>query len=161
MTFRVARTPWGVARFAYGYLAGLAAGLIAALLAAISYQIIGGLKVCQFDQPGYCAPVLTGLVGGLFLFAALFLMGHVLRLGWQWAGWVTVLTLCLGQILVETSVITVALAAVIIPAAAAALSFERPGRDWPKWLRIVRVSAMGAAMVQFVVWLIVLALTPL
>lgn len=153
---RIKETPWGPARFAYAYLAATAAGLIAVFLGAISYPIIGVSSVCSSTGPGYCQSIWTGLIASLLLFAALFLMAHLVRLGWQWAGWVIALSLCLAQILVETSAIGLVAIILIIPAVAAGLSFAFPDRELPKWLRVTRLCIMGSLLVQFLIWLIIL-----
>ena len=152
-------TPWGAARFAYAYLDTVVAGLATALVAVIAYPV-AVTPICRSDTRGYCASILTGFVVALVFVAALFVVAHLMNLGWQWAAWVVVLALVLIQIVVEANTPSVAWCALAIPAGAAGLSFRRPDAEIARWMRFIRLAALVVLVVQFAIWLIILMASP-
>lgn len=159
MTFRVRDTPWGGARFAFAYLAGLAAALIASFVSVIGGAVAGSLP-CAADPNSYCVVALTGLTALAGLAAGAFWMAFVLRLTWQYAAWFIAAVLAVAELVVETNQLWLALFVLAVPAVAAAMSFERPDREVPRPWRIARLAALGLVVAQFVAWLLVLMLTP-
>jgi hypothetical protein len=156
---RIKETPWGAARFTYAYFAVVLAGVGAGLIAAIGIPIAGSLPVCKAESGGTCVAVYAGAFGLLGLFGFLFLVAFVFRLGWQWAAWVVVLTLVTAQIVIESSLAPLAWVALLIPALAALLTFERPDRDRSKRVRLAVVIALGVVGAQFLVWAVLLWVT--
>ncbi|MCL2483029.1 MAG: hypothetical protein FWF43_06375 [Propionibacteriaceae bacterium] len=160
MKLRVGETPWGAARFTYSYLAAVLAALVSGVLAVIVYPVVKVTPVCNADQFGYCLPIVTALVTVVIFFLLLFLVAYVLRLGWQWAAWFVALTLVLVELVVQSSNLSVIWISMVIPAAASALSFERPDKQTPRWMVLARIVALAVVVVQFVIWLIVLIASP-
>jgi len=159
MRFRVNTTPWGAARFTYSYLGTVIAGAIAGLITVIANPIVNALPVCRADQEGTCTLTLTGIVGLLVLFAAFFLAAHVLRLGWGWAAWFTALILIMLEIIIEFNTFAPAWSLIILPALACLITFERPDHPPSKSVRTIRLAALVIALVQFVIWFILLLMT--
>ncbi|MCL2470684.1 MAG: hypothetical protein FWF25_02940 [Propionibacteriaceae bacterium] len=160
MKLRVGETPWGAARFTYSYLAVVLAALVAGVLALIVNPVVKVAPVCRNDQLGFCQPIVTALVSVVIFFLLLFVVAYVLRLGWQWAAWCVALTLVLGEVVVQASNLTVIWFVMFIPALASAISFERPNRDTARWMVLARIVALAVVVVQFVIWMIVLIVSP-
>jgi hypothetical protein len=152
--------PWGAARFAYAYLGILLALIGAALVAAIVYPIIGATPLCRADEAGWCMPASIVLVGLVFFIGFLFLVAHILRLGWEWAGWVPVLVFVLGEIVVETNVLGLAWLGLLTPALAAALTYSRTDKKPSAKVRLVKLIVAGVLLVQFIIWLVGVATMP-
>ena len=159
MRFRVADTPWGAARFTYSYLGAVIAAAITGLITVIANPIVNALPVCRADQEGTCTLTLTGIVGMLVLFAAFFLVAHILRLGWGWAAWFTALILIVLEIIIESNTFAPAWSLIILPALTSLITFERPDHPPSKLVNIIRLIALLIALVQFVVWFILLLTT--
>ncbi len=160
MRLRLAETPWGLARFTYAYLAALLAGVVAGVVALIAYPVMDATPLCEADPTGLCLPGLTVSTGVAGLIGALFWMGFAFRLGWQWAAWTSVLVLILIEVIIQTSWVSAAGLFLVLPALAAAVTFERPDADSPGWLNLVRVILLAVLAIQFVVWLVILLATP-
>ncbi len=156
MRLRLAETPWGLARFTYAYLAALLAGLIAGIVALIGYPVLTATPVCQGDPTGWCLPIAVVGVGWLGLVAGSAAMAFAFRLGWAWAAWSIVLVLVVAQIVIESNSFAVAGLLFLVPALAAAITYERPDRDPPVWLVGGRRILLVLLALQFVVWLAVL-----
>ncbi|MDR0848840.1 MAG: hypothetical protein LBN10_07325 [Propionibacteriaceae bacterium] len=150
----IGEEPWGAARFAYAYLASLLAFFGACLVAAIAYPLIGATGLCRADEAGWCMPASTVLVGFAGLVGCLFLVARVFLLGWEWALWVPVLVLVLGEIVVETNVVGLAWTGLVIPALAAWLTYSRPDKKPSVRARLVRLIVAGVLVLQFVVWIV-------
>jgi len=159
MRFHLKDTPWGAARFTYSYLGAVVAAAIAGLFTVIANPVVDALPTCRADQEGTCAATLTGIVGTVALFAALFLAAHILRLGWQWAAWLMALSLILLQIVIETNTFTPAWSLILLPALASLLTFIRPDRELKKTTSGLRLAALVVALAQFLVWFILLITT--
>ncbi|MCL2783848.1 MAG: hypothetical protein FWD55_00120 [Propionibacteriaceae bacterium] len=159
MRFRVDEPPWGAARFAYSYLGVLGASLVAGVVMVIASPIIAALPVCQDDEFGLCMPGVTGIFGLVAMGGLFFLAGFIARLGWKWAAWMILMTLILGQIVIETSVVWLLAIAVVIPAMAAMITFARPDREPNRKLQLGLLGTLILGFAQFLVWLIVLAAT--
>jgi len=157
MAGRLSEEPWGGARFAYAYLAAFLSLIGAALVGVIAYPILGASGACQADGSGYCLPATTGLVVFVGLAGCLVLAGWFIRLGWQWACWVIVLTLVVGQLTVQANNFYLALVAVLIPALAALITFRRPDRQPGRTGPVIRLVALGVVAAQFIVWFALLA----
>ena len=158
MPLRINETPWGGSRFAYAYLGTVLASVGGILVALIGYAIAGAVPQCSASLY-YCVPAWTGLVGAVALFACLFVVAHIIRLGWRWAAWFIACTLVLGEIIIETSWVGLALIMLVIPALAAAISFERPDHELSRWVRLTHLIVLVVIGVQFVVWAIILAVS--
>ena len=160
MPLRLSETPWGPARFAYGYLGALMATAVAGLVAVVANAVIGALPICSPENIGFCQPITTGLVAAVAFFGCLFVVAHVIRLTWQWAGWFIAFTLLLVEIVVESNLVVLAWLLLLVPALAVLASFERPDREVSKQVRLIRLIALAIVLVQFVIGAIVLFATP-
>lgn len=152
--------PDGAARFAYAYLGVLLALFATALVAAIAYPLIGATGLCRGDETGLCVPASTGIVGIVAFIGFGFLVAHVLLLGWEWAAWVPVVALVVAQVAVETEVIGLAWLGLLIPALAAGLTYSWPNRAPSKKARIIRLVVLGIIVIQFIAWIIGIAIMP-
>jgi hypothetical protein len=146
-----------VARFAYSYLAAVAVGLATGLVGVVVSAI--AQATCAGDDPAYCVMARTGVAGAVIAGAFLFLAGFVVRLGWEWAAWMVALSLVVGQVVVDTGVLEVLFTLLVLPAAAAVITFERPDRAPSRMVRWLRVGVLAAVVVEVVVWLVRLLLS--
>lgn len=160
MSLRLSETPWGAARFTYAYLAALLAGLAAGLIAAVAAPAYDSLAICRQDPGILCAVGLSGLTAGVVLAAGLFVTAYVFCLGWQWAAWFLALSLSLAELVIETSSVLWAIAGLFIPLLASAITYERPDRLVGRWWRRGRLVGLTLVFLQFVIWLVVAAISP-
>ena len=154
---RLGETPWGIARFTFSYLAALLALIATAILSIIAWPVIGALPGCRVDPEGLCQPIYTTLVGVVAFAGFCFLAAFIMRLGWQWAGWMVVLPLIVLQIIIDNTQSLVAWAALAIPGLAALITFERPDKQRRLIWTIISIVALCVGLVQFIIWLIILA----
>ena len=155
---RLKETPWGAARFAWGYLGALVVGMATGLLALIGSAVAGAIPACRADRLGFCVPRVTVAVAVLALAGGFLLAGYLTRLGPRWALWCLGLGLVLGQVIVETELLALGWVILALPAGAVALSFERPDRELARWCRLAHLIALGLVGLQFLAWLLILML---
>lgn len=149
MRLRLARQPWGVARFAYSYLAGVAA-------AAITGAIGGILFTALAYAPSFWATWLTIAV----LIGSVVLVTYVFRLGWLWGAWLIAVLAVLAQIVLEANWLNGLWAVFAAPGLAAAITFRRRNAPVSKPVRVLRLAALGVVYAQFLVWVIIWLATP-
>ena len=161
MRFRLTDTPWGAARFIFAYLATIVATAIAGLVTIIASPIVNALPTCKADQSGDCGFNLILVIGLVAVFASLFLVAYIFRLTWQWAAWLTTLTLILIEIIIQFSTFTPAWSLLILPVLAALITFERPDRppSPKKTASRLRLALLLLAFAQFLVWFILLLIS--
>jgi len=156
MRARLKDTPHGVARYIYSYLATLLATAISGLVTIIATPIVDALPTCRADQSGDCALTLTIIIGLVAVFAALFLVAHLLRLGWQWAAWLMALTLILIQVIIESNTFAPLWFLLILPALATLITSPAPPSAPTTLFSRLRLAALVIALIQFVVWFVLL-----
>ena len=160
MSLQIDEDPWGVARFAYSYLAALIAGMAVGVIMLIAWPIVGALPVCRDDLGGYCTPVICGAVGVIAMIGCLVAVGYIFRLGWLWAMWMVALTLIITQVLIDYSYPKIAWAMLAVPLLAGVLTYSRPDKPTPRVVRILLILALIAVLIQFTYWLVVLVVSP-
>ncbi|MDR2929856.1 MAG: hypothetical protein LBV06_02965 [Propionibacteriaceae bacterium] len=155
MSLRPVDEPWGLARFAYAYLAALIDLAGSGLIAIITSGVVGATPLCAADTVGLCMLAVNLLAGSIAAIVLLFLLGRFWRLGWQWAGWCTALILVVAQVVMATDMVDLVWLALVVPGLGAAIAFRRPDRDWsPARTHLVQTGWI-VVVVQFLVWLIV------
>ncbi len=153
MAMRLAQTPSGGARVAYGFLALVWAGIGALLLLAMAWPVLNSVGACSTDDTGLCGLALGLLVWTVGCWLVLAWAVRVLRLGlWFWL-LVVALQLVSVQIVLQFVVWWPLVLLLFVPLLAAVVTDPGHARDRiPGWRRWTLMGVGLIALVQFAVW---------
>ncbi|MDR1078795.1 MAG: hypothetical protein LBL55_09095 [Propionibacteriaceae bacterium] len=153
-----ARQVWGAERVTTAYLASILALVAAALAGLVAYPIVNSSGLCANDPTDICQFVVIGAAASLGGWAALAWLGGLLGLGLAWAGWMVLIELVSGQLVVATNRFQCLVLLLVGPLLAAAVSATgKTGQVPPawRWGRLVGAGLIGAQWSIWLIWLLV------
>jgi hypothetical protein len=145
-----------MARISYSYLGAVVAGIMTGVVAIIAWPIFHSLPVCREDPRGYCGQVLTSYLSIGVMIISLFVVGYLLRLGWQWACWMVMVSLVILQLLIDFNQMNLGWLFPLVPLAAGFATYGLSDKPPPRHIRWIRYGLLAILLVQFIVWLVIL-----